>query len=290
MAVREITSSPSMAAIYPKAAAGLLRRLPGVPSPATDELPDTELVLPYVEIDREHLARYDRVCTFEIRDEVPATYPHLLAFPLSMQIMTAGSFPFPPVGLVHVRNRIEQVRPIRASERLTVSVRAENLRDHDRGRQFDIAAQASSAGEVVWRSASTYLHREGGGGSKDGKRRDAPAPPEPAARLSIPGDAGRRYGAVSGDRNPIHLHSVGARLFGMPRAIAHGMWLKARCLAALEGHLPDALDADVRFKLPVYIPGTISFASWPEGAGRGFALHDAKNEKPHLSGTALPLG
>jgi acyl dehydratase len=84
------------------------------------------------------------------------------------------------------------------------------------------------------------------------------------------------------------MHSLSARLFGMPSAIAHGMYMKARCLAALEGHLPDEVEVDVRFKLPVRIPGTVSFASWPDEGGRAFALHDAKNEKPHLTGAAKP--
>jgi acyl dehydratase len=101
---------------------------------------------------------------------------------------------------------------------------------------------------------------------------------------SLPGDLGRRYAAVSGDRNPIHMGRLQARLFGMPRQIAHGMWQKARCLAALEGSLPDAYDVEVQFKLPVLLPGKVSFASWPEDGGRGFALHDKKNEKPHLTG------
>jgi hypothetical protein len=278
MAVRELSSSPSMAVLYPKALVGTIRRLPGVPGAPSGDLPDTELVLPDVVIDREHLAEYDRVCTFEIGDEVPATYPHLLVFPLAMQIMTGGSFPFPVVGLVHVGNRIEQVRPILASERLAVSVRTENLREHDRGTQFDIAARASSGGEVVWRSTSTYLHREEGGGSKDGKK-DSPDPPEPTAELSVPDDVGRRYAAVSGDRNPIHLHPLAARLFGMPRMIAHGMWLKARCLALLAA-LPESYVVEVGFKLPVLLPAKLAF-SRDDG---GFALHDAKSGKPHLEG------
>ena len=70
----------------------------------------------------------------------------------------------------------------------------------------------------------------------------------------------------------------------MPRMIAHGMWLKARCLAALEGLIPDSFQVEVQFKLPVTIPGRVSFASWPEGEGRGFSLYDAGNEKPHLRG------
>ena len=77
----------------------------------------------------------------------------------------------------------------------------------------------------------------------------------------MPGDIGRRYAAVSGDRNPIHLHALTAQAFGFPSAIAHGMWLKARTLASLEGRLPDAYTADVAFKLPVLLPSTVSIAA-----------------------------
>jgi acyl dehydratase len=293
MSVRELSSPPSLSVVYPKAVAGAgraaLRRLPGLGG-GERALPDLELALPEVQIDREHLNAYDRVCGFVLRDELPATYPHVIAFPMSMEIMTRGDFPFAVIGLVHVRNRIEQVAPIRADETLGVRVRTEDLRPHDRGTQFDIVAEARVGEEVRWRSRSTYLHREGGGGSS-GKSRDGerPEPPRPDAIWKLPGDTGRSYAAVSGDRNPIHLRKLTARLFGMPRPIAHGMWLKARCLAALEGHLPEAFEVDVSFKLPVFIPGKVSFASWSEGDGRrGFALHDGGNDKPHLSGEVRP--
>ena len=57
----------------------------------------------------------------------------------------------------------------------------------------------------------------------------------------LPGDLGRRYAAVSGDRNPIHLYPLTAKALGFPRQIAHGMWSLARCVAALENRLPDAV-------------------------------------------------
>ena len=110
------------------------------------------------------------------------------------------------------------------------------------------------------------------------RRAAAPA----RAHWRVPGDIGRRYGAVSGDRNPIHLHGWSAKLFGMPRPIAHGMWLKARCLAELEPTLPDAFSVDVRFKLPLFLPAQVAFGV---REGGGFEVRDASSGKPHLSGT-----
>jgi MaoC like domain len=212
----------------------------------------------------------------------------MVAFPLQMKIMTDGSFPFPVMGMVHIENRIEQKRWIRADEKLDFKVRAENLRDHERGLQFDLVAGAESGGEPVWHSTSTYLRRTGGGGGGGSGSDKKSEPPKPMSIWKVPDDIGRRYAGVSGDINPIHMHSLSAKLFGFPSAIAHGMWLKARCLAALEGQLPDALTVEVAFKAPLVLPSKVGFASWPADGGRDFAVHDARKGKPHLTGSLRP--
>jgi acyl dehydratase len=255
------------------------------------ELPDRELTRG-VDVDREHLAAYDRVCGFRLRDELPATYPHVLAFPLAMDLLT-GPFPFSPLGLVHVANRIEQRGPLRAGERLELRVWAADLRPHDRGTQFDMRAEADVDGETVWTDRSTYLHkhvtspvgrrlrRPDGETPISGGGRDR-EPPLASAIWRVPGDIGRRYAGVSGDTNPIHLHGLAAKALGQPGAIAHGMWTKARCLAALEGSLPDAYVVDVRFKAPLRIPGRAAFSVDSD------RFEVWARDKPHLEGTVTP--
>ena len=293
-AQKELDSVPGLGGLYAKAVAGttvkpVLKRVPGIGGRfggGKPRLPDTELVVRDTEVDREHLAAYDRVCGFSLRDELPATYPHMLAFPLSMQIMTDASFPFPVIGLVHINNRIELVRPIRDDEKLTISVRTENLRPHPKGTEFHVLAQAATGSEVVWRSDSTYLRKGGGSGKAESGKREAegPEPADPSAVWDVPDDIGRRYGKVSGDNNPIHLRRSTAMAFGMSRPIAHGMWTKARCLAALEGELPEAFAVDVAFKLPVFLPAKVAFRTWEESAARQLSLRDHKSGKPHITG------
>ncbi|TDQ05266.1 MaoC/PaaZ C-terminal domain-containing protein [Labedaea rhizosphaerae] len=279
MATRELTKEPNLAVLYPKAAlSGLTRRGSG------GALPSTVYTRSGVAVDHAHLAAYDRVCEFRLTDELPITYPHVLTFPMQVTLMTDGDFPFPLVGSVHVANRITQTRPLRVSDKLDLRVHVENLRDHPRGKQFDMVGEASVRGEVVWTDVSTYLRRGGGSGASESKERKEP--PKPSASWRVPGDIGRRYAEVSGDRNPIHLHPLTAKLFGFPTAIAHGMWTKARCLAALEGRLPSAYTVDVKFKLPVLLPAKVGFAAERTGAGGWhFQLFDARKGKPHVDGT-----
>jgi acyl dehydratase len=288
---RTLGGAPSAATLYPRAIAGsyalpVLRRVPLVGPRKATTLPDLAFALEDVHLDPGHVADYARVCGFGLRDALPPSYLHVLAFPLAMRLMTDAAFPFGVLGLVHVENRIEHVRPVTTAERPSLRVHAQDLRDHPRGRQFDVVVVASAGGERVWEGRSTYLRR-GGGDKDDNKPKDdnkKDAPPAPEAIWRVPADIGRRYGAVSGDRNPIHLHDISAKLFGMPRAIAHGMWLKARALAALEPELPDAFTTTVRFKKPVLLPATVGFSTTAHTDGRAFALHDARRGIPHLDG------
>ncbi|KAA2263462.1 hypothetical protein F0L68_09845 [Solihabitans fulvus] len=277
---RELTRTPNLATLYPKALlTGFTRR--------GGELPDAEYLRTGLTVDRAHLAAYDRLCGFGLRDELPVTYPHVLAFPLQVKLMTDPGFPFALPGLVHVANRITQRRALSADEPLTLRVRALDLRPHERGSQFDVRSEVLVDGQAVWTDVSTYLRRDGssgggGGGTREG---EPPAAPEPTALWRMPADLGRRYAAISGDRNPIHLYPLAARLFGFRRAIAHGMWSKARCVAAFEGRLPERLTVEARFKLPVLLPATAAFTSARESDGWRFALRDSRTGRPHLDGT-----
>jgi acyl dehydratase len=296
---RTLNAPPSAATLYPRAVAGsyalpFLRKVPVLGPGKVNGLPDLALALEDVTLQAGHVADYARVCGFSLRDAVPPTYLHILAFPLQMRLMTDSSFPFGVLGLVHVENRIEHVRPVAIGETVSFRVHAEDLRDHPRGKQFDMVSLATVDGERVWEGRSTYLRRGGGSGgsstSSEKKDDKKAAPPAAEAIWKVPADIGRRYGAVSGDRNPIHLHNLSAKAFGMPRAIAHGMWLKARALAQLEAELPEAFAVEVRFKLPVLLPATVGFSSAPVDGGREFAVHDAKKGLPHLEGSAVSVG
>ncbi|WP_433399063.1 MaoC/PaaZ C-terminal domain-containing protein [Streptomyces sp. CA-146814] len=258
-------------------------------------LPTTRLTLPAAPADPGHLAVYRRICGFPApeSDPLPLTYPHVLAFPLAMRLMTGRDFPLPVVGLVHTWIEIRSHRPVQPGEALEPTVYAAELTSHRRGTEVTMVTEARVGGELVWESRSGYLSRhatkaEAGPRSEAGsKARAAQAPDLPAvAEWRLPGDLGRRYGAVSGDRNPIHLHPLTARLFGFPRAIAHGMWTAARCLAEADGG-PDGRRSELRsvraeFRAPVLLPATVTYAADP--AGSAFALRSASG-RVHLTGT-----
>jgi acyl dehydratase len=297
---RTLQGPPHVLPLYARAAAPLLpgaSRLPFVPGRG-GEIPEIELELAGVRAEPEALAAYAKVCGFALRDHLPPTFPHVLAFPLQMAVMADGSFPFGAVGLVHVENRIVQHRRIAIGEELTIHVRPTALQPHPKGRTFTLQTVALAGEEVVWDEVSTMLRRGkppravavDSGGRREvrppaGEFEALPADAPASAEWGLGGDLGRRYAAVSGDRNPIHMYSLTAKPLGFPGAIAHGMWTKARCLAALESRLPDSFAVDVRFRKPILLPARVEFASAErERAEIAFAVRDASRKTPHLDG------
>jgi acyl dehydratase len=292
---KTLDSSPSILPLYARAALPMIpgaSHLPFVPG-GGGEIPDgLELELAGVSAEPQDVAAYAKVCGFALRDALPPTYPHMLAFPLHMAVMSDGRFPFGAVGLVHVENQIAQKRPIGIDEEMTIRVRPTKLQPHPKGRTFSLQTEVLVGDEVVWESVSTMLRRgkPNGEASKSEKGFEPlPAETPASAEWKLDGGLGRRYGGVSGDRNPIHMHSLTAKPLGFPSAIAHGMWTKARALAQLQSRLPDSFEVEVRFRKPILLPARVEFAGQDQGKDILFAVRDAKKGTPHLDGRVRPL-
>jgi acyl dehydratase len=252
-----------------------------------------------VTADPEHLSAYQHLLGEPASDALPAGFVHVLAFPVATALMVRDDFPLPLAGMVHLANRVEQGRSLRLGERLTVRAHAESLRPHRSGTQVDLVTEVRAAGDdaVAWRGVSTYLAK--GARLPHADRRDDAAssgprpdfvPPVPTGRWTLPAATGRRYAAVSGDRNPIHLAAVTARPLGFPRAIAHGMHTAARMLSTVGTARGEAFTWTVEFARPVLLPGTVTVRVAPDDDGSGYAYAgwDARTRTLHLTGTVTP--
>ncbi|MDP3891744.1 MAG: hypothetical protein Q8Q44_10980, partial [Nocardioides sp.] len=99
----------------------LVNQLPGVRKDRSADPSTIALTRPSIGVERSHVDAYAKVCGFPVKDTVPLTYPHMLAFPLHMQAMTDPRFPFPAIGTVHLENSITGHRPIAVGESLAVT-------------------------------------------------------------------------------------------------------------------------------------------------------------------------
>ncbi|GAA3056473.1 MULTISPECIES: MaoC family dehydratase [Actinomycetes] len=283
-------------------------------SGAADELPGHAVVARHPGASAQQLEQYRLLFGGEPFDGVhrrglPSVLAHILAFPVQMGLLAEEAFPLPLMGMVHLSNAVEHRRRVTVDEPVQIKAWTEGLRPHRRGTQFDavveVLADAADVGrpaesEVLWRGVSTYLsrgaHLAGRPGDGEPERqpesseREEFIPPAKTGQWRLGADMGRRYAAVSGDWNPIHISSVSARMLGMPRAIVHGMYAAGRML---EGREPD--DAGHRwritFEAPMRLPGTVAFHAERRGvdASAGqivetFTGWDPRKGRRHFTG------
>ncbi|MDP1316516.1 hypothetical protein F4T82_00465 [Acinetobacter lwoffii] len=279
MNTRHFSQLPKPYLAYPKVIQGLIFKKPK----AEKVLPQVEYVVDSFKVDQKHLKAYNEVCGFKNNGYIPAIYLTVLSQSLQMHMMTSEAFPFPILGLVHIRNQVKQYRKVGVNETLTLSCKFGELQPHDKGVQFDFITTVKVGDEVVVEALTTYLSRQKTNAKAAAKPAESQAPEYKLNNeWSILENTGRRYAMTSGDFNLIHIHAVTAKAFGFKQAIAHGMWSKAKALANLS--LPDAYEADVWFKLPMYLPSKVEFLTAQAANDTDFLIRNSKNQKPHVTG------
>ncbi|MCP2292327.1 MaoC/PaaZ C-terminal domain-containing protein [Nocardia amikacinitolerans] len=280
-----LTETPKNSSLFVKAALG------AVPVPLLSArkstVPDRVVQLDGVKVDPDHLAAYCRATGLRFGDSLPLTYPFILSFPLAMQLVVARDFPFVAVGAVHAQNVIERTREISVSEPLDFRTHIENLREHPKGLLVDAITEVSVGREQVWRQVTTFLHQQRTSLSDQPKGEPKPeeVPPPPLRALRVDQKMITRYANASGDHNPIHTSALGAKAFGFPKAIAHGMWSAANVLSNIEGRIPEKVTYTVKFGKPILLPATVNvYADQVEG-GWDLSLLHPKKGFPHLTAT-----
>jgi len=280
-------------------------------------LPKVEFILNNVDIDEDNVSKYRSVCGFSNEHQVPITYPYLIIFPLQSMLFIDNSFPFKAIGLVHLANKIQQFGVI-TFDSVKASVKfSDTVIPHEKGYCFVVISEVYSkkTNALLWRCESTYLfktkRREVAGSDCDSvqlyeskiKESDTTDIPEGKLLWDLPENYSKKYAAVSGDYNPIHMYAFTAKLLGFPRgAIVHGMWSIAACAARIMPAITAAYTAKdgmplaelyAELKLPLYQPSKPTLFSKSVVSvvnGHVFEVKVNKNGKngdivPHLRGT-----
>ena len=256
---------------------------------ATTVLPDAHKEVEGWIPDPDKLADYRKVV--ESSASVPLAFPQVAVMAMHLDLISGLSFPVKAMGLIHLASDVQVLGTLPEGGPWQVRAWVGPGRHVRSGFEFDLCGEVCVDGEPVWTSRAITLSRsKAAGGAElssspevgEPERGEAWAAPVP---VPAPEGTGRSFGRVTGDVNPIHLHSLAARAFGFKAAIAHGWWTTAR-IAAL-------LDADeavpgrrlrVVFKRPVFLPSMPELIARPvedlptvdsdegEAGGQRFAL------------------
>lgn len=275
---------PTMGQVYTKSVKSLGRK------GKNPVLPERTLVFNGASADAKKLAEYRRAVGAPMNGQLPSLYVHSLAFPLAMSLMVRDDFPLPLLGMIHLTNEVSVYKPLGEEESFDIEVHAEKLAAHRKGVTCDLVVRILTAGQPRMLLRSTFL--------STAATLDGPTPAReeherfeaglPTAQWKLAGDTGRRWAAVAGDYNPIHLSALSAKALGMPRAIAHGIYLAARALAGIEP-VGVGYQWEIKFMTPVLLPATVHLAFEVDGDEFEVTAWNPRKLKPYFELELEPL-
>lgn len=277
MGAQIVTAIPSMASVYAKAVKTLNRK------PKNPVLPDTVLVFQGAVADSVKLSEYRKAVGAPMTGVLPSLYVHSLAFPLAMSLMVQDDFPLPLLGMIHLTNQVDVVAPLAEDEVFDIEVHSENLVAHAKGVTCDLVVRIVVDGQDRMLLRSTFLAKGVKlAGEAPQQRTQVPfSAPQRTASWKLDAGTGRRWAAVAGDYNPIHLSALSAKALGMPAAIAHGIYLAARALAGIEP-AQGSYSWNIEFKTPVVLPASVDLAFAAQAEGFTVNAWHARKGKPHF--------
>ncbi|EAT13172.1 hypothetical protein HF888_06760 [Bermanella marisrubri] len=229
-------------------------------------------------IETQHLYKFQSFVGLQESNHIPVAYLQLLSFRLQLKLLLDKRLPFPVMGLVHLSSKMDTLKTIHHQKSIDFVSSVESIEHTDKGICTCILTQAYQNDRLVWQSFNDYLYRtpqpkkqpQSGHNNKNGNSEFV----KTEANWEVPANLGRRYAALTGDANPIHLCALSAKLFGFKRAIAHGMCMGLlavyRCTQS-----ENIKSLSLTFKKPVYLPNKVALkANLTDEKSQSFSLLD----------------
>ena len=256
---------------------------------ANFEFPYLNVIMENASIDRANLLLYRNLTGYEDDGKLPVLYPHAIASPIYMFMLSQKEFPLNLLGALHLKNRIISYRKISEKETFSIDVRMGKVRILSNGIEFDFSVILSQRDEILWKGVSTWFKRGNFGQSNEKLNTFDTLTPigrgQLMCELEIPEDIGKRFAKVTGDYNPIHISPLMARLFGLKRNIIHAMWF-CGFIGSKLFHLNkiNPIQIDLAFRSPIFVGSKATVISEARDKNLRFDTYCQGNSKVCING------
>jgi len=231
------------------------------------------------------LADYCGLSGLAAGEPLSILYPHTVSFPMLMAVLSHPAFPLPIWRVLQVRNHLRLHEAIAPGAVLDLTVRTGQSRVLEKGVEMDLHVQAETGSRTVFEGVNTFYARGRFGAAET----TAAVSPVVAAATStgewrMADGGGWRYGRLSGDFNPLHMHDGYARRFGYPRAFAHPQRAIGQCLGHLGAAEHAPLQLETWIKGPVFYGARLGLRTAAQPPQTVFALHVDDDPRPAIVG------
>lgn len=258
--------------------------LTGLKKPG-NKLPEKGYTIEGLTIDKKQFAAYCKMFGFE-GSTVPSAYWYIRLFSLQSLLLAHPDAPFPMPGMVHLSCEIKQYDTIYPSDKLDATCKFGKLIQHDKGTAVEIIVTLKRHDKVVWeeKNINLYMGKKGLGEPADEKPAIEITEADRTLPWSLGTNLGLEYAKVSGDYNPIHLHTLGAKVLGFPKHLIHGWYSLSRAIAPIQSSMKGAHELYVSFKKPLFLPGKVVSRTQETSDTIFFDVINETEGYPHLKG------
>ena len=207
-------------------------------------------------------------------DDIP-TFAFITAFKASLQCLSQAKIPSSIMGLIHISSEFQLHNNHNWLMPFNIKLTVNQCHQSDKGLMYTITTDFYQRGLLTITNINQMLDKSRKYSSNKSATPDIPSSEEPKLieleNWPITQKTAWRYVRISGDVNPIHLHPILAKQFGLPNVLIHGMYNASKTLQEMKKqNISFGQRLLIEFNRPCFIPNSVHLKQY-EGKNE-FAL------------------
>ncbi|GHF02816.1 MaoC/PaaZ C-terminal domain-containing protein [Thalassotalea profundi] len=214
--------------------------------------------------------------------ELPVSYMFIQGFRCIGQLLVSSKIPSKLMGMIHLTSNYKVVKAHDWLKPVDIEVRINSCVDSEKGLIYSLSTYFYQLGQLTLVNENEFLDKRTNYQSSKNNKVALTAPDiKTIDKSHYSQQLARQYAKVSGDYNPIHIHPLLAKVFGLKSSVMHGMyglhWMLTHqhiLTSKAEEEISHHKTVTVSFNRPCYLPKTVlltesidqqSYALYSEG-------------------------
>lgn len=247
---------------------------------AFDEFAPFSLQIDNLYANDKQLARF--IKAFGEPDDIP-TFAFITAFKASLQCIAQAKTPSHVMGLIHISSEFQLHNKHNWLMPFNLKVKMNQCERTDKGLLYKITTDFYQRNQLTITNVNYMLDKNKKYATGDKKPTSDNSTIDEVtltelADWKIKYQTAWSYARTSGDVNPIHLHPVLAKFFGLPNMLIHGMYNASKTVQALKNSDIELGERFlIEFNRPCFIPNKVHLKHYEGSNEYGLFSSDGKD-------------
>jgi len=211
------------------------------------------------------------------------SFAFVASFPVICQCLVQSNIPSPLLGLIHISSEFSVENPHNWLLPSDIEVNIKHVNKTDKGLVYEVETLIYQMDYLTIQNTNVMLDKDRSykpDNKVTSNKAEDLAINKALSSTGIGLKTALKYAWLSKDLNPIHLHPVFARAFGLKTALIHGMFNAHYCLGELSKRdlLKNTDNVKFEFNRPCFMPNQVFLRPYENSSNYGLFSKD-KSER-----------